>query len=136
MNGHVYVNYNGKRVETYETYMNTWKESWGEFYDSLSTTAQVINRVSESDDFETYQECAEHCRRQMERAAVRYDTIRSKVTKHDHISLRALVQTMNSVTRWSEAADHFDNEASIDRMEAGLLELHESPYTTGYYGNN
>lgn len=136
MNGHTFVYYNGKQVESYESRMNTWRESWGEFYDGLRTTAQVIDRVSRNDEFETYQECAEHCRRQMERAVVRYEEIRAKVTKRDHLSLRALVETMNTVTRWNEAADHFDSEASIDRIESGLLELHESPYTTGYYGDN
>jgi len=135
MNGHAYLNYNGKKVEMYETYMNTWKESWGEFYTGLSTPAQVINRVSKSDDFETYQECADHCRRQMERAAARYETVRAKVTKRDRISLRCLVETTNSVANWSAAADHFDNEASIDRIESGLLDLHETPHTTGYYGD-
>lgn len=136
MNGHAYFSYNGKRTEFYETYMSTWKESWGEFYSGLSTAAQLINRVGEEQDFETYQEFAAYCYAQAERAAARHERIRSEVKAHDHIALRNLVQTVNSVANWMEAGDFFSNEASIDRIESGLLDLHETPYTTGYYSNN
>ncbi len=126
------IHYGGKLVESLTTYHNHWKESWGEFVASLKTTAQVINRVNEEQDFVSYQAHANYCYARAEKAAARYEKIRA--SKRDNFQMRALVEAANSCVTWHEAGDFFSNEAATDRTEAGLMDLHENPYTTGYYG--
>lgn len=102
----------GKWVESLATYHNHWHETWGEFVASLRTVESVINRVKETDDFDTAQEYAALCYERAGNAAARYEKIRAR--ERNNFQLRSLVEAAHSCYIWHAAGDYFSSLAAAE----------------------